>query len=202
MLWQNEWSSVLLHVQGQAGNSFWCTLFLKFSAPNLNQYWLLTMEVEMVENSAEVNSNNINVMLTDFHEAYKWIRNGWLPILWNTYQVTNCGASKITLIATGPPISTMFVAKIRIGIFKGGKTIWKTANHIKLKFNLITEARIAGHDNTPSASSCCHWSHMKPFSPFLIYPFKGEGITDFVRLLCIACTWRMLITTLEISDYK
>jgi hypothetical protein len=30
---------------------------------------------------------------------------------------------------------------------------------------------------------------MKTFLPLLVYPFKWEGITDFVRLLCIWCAW-------------
>ena len=59
------------------------------------------------------------------------------------------------------------------------------------KLNLITEARIARHDNTPSASCSCHRGHMEPFSPLLVYPLEGERVTYFVRLLSVlgACNF-------------
>lgn len=55
--------------------------------------------------------------------------------------------------------------------------------------NLLRKSSTAGHDYSPSIAWCCHWSHMKTFLPFLVYPLKWKGITDFVRLLCIWCAW-------------
>lgn len=55
--------------------------------------------------------------------------------------------------------------------------------------HLLRKSSTAGHDYSPSTTWCCHWSHMKTFLPLLVYPFKGEGITDFVRLLCIWRAW-------------
>lgn len=55
--------------------------------------------------------------------------------------------------------------------------------------NLLRKSSTAGHDYSPSIAWCCHCSHMKTFFPFLVYPLKWKGITDFIRLLCIWCAW-------------
>lgn len=62
----------------------------------------------------------------------------------------------------------------------------------RVKLNLLTETSIARHNNTPSASSSCHWSHMRPFPPLLVYPLERERFTYFVRLLSVLGAYRKL----------
>lgn len=54
--------------------------------------------------------------------------------------------------------------------------------------HLLWKPRISWHNHTPAATCCSHGRDIKPFSPFLVDPFEGKRVADFVRLLSVWCT--------------
>lgn len=73
----------------------------------------------------------------------------------------------------------IFLEKARLAFWERTKTRISEGE----KLNLITEASIARHDDSPSATRSCHGCHIKPFFPLLVYPLEGKRVTYFIRLL-------------------